>query len=309
VLPVGLGLGAALCVGIADLTAGIGSRRLSPVLFGFWEQGIAAVLAALLLLLLRPPFLVEQIPWGLAAGLGSGVGLAFLYRAMAVGAISLAAPISACSIVFPIVFAVATGETLAPLAAAGVVAIITGVVLASLQPAPVIGDPTDTGIAGDRRAATLAIVSAVAFGAFFILIDLAPQASGWNSLWTAGAVRLSSFAVQTALALRASRRITSPGRYTPAVVATGILDQGSLVLLIIGAMTDAYSIVTALFGLYPVVTMFLGIAFLGERLTRVQASGATLAIAGVVFVSVCTSREAGGGSALPTSSTTASPPE
>ncbi len=51
-------------------------------------------------------------------------------------------------------------------------------------------------------------------------------------------------------------------------------------------MTDSYSIVTALVGLYPVVMVLLGVVFLGERLTRVQATGATLAIAGVLLVSI-----------------------
>ncbi len=285
-LPIALGLGTAACIGVADFAAGIASRRMSSLLVGFWSQASGAVMGALLLAILRPPMAPGQIPWGLAAGLGTGVGLAFLYRAMAVGAISLVGPITACSIVFPVVFALATGESVTPLAAAGIVAIITGVVLASLQPAPVIGDPTDTGPSGDRRAAALAIAAAVAFGAFFVTIDLAPQASGWGTLWTAAAARLSAFGVQVALVLTGPRKIVWPGRLTLIVVAAGIIDQLSLVLVGIGAMTDSSGIVTALAGLYPVVMVLLGVVFLGERLTRVQASGATLAMAGVMLVSI-----------------------
>lgn len=283
--PVLLGLAAATCIGVGDFAAGIASRRLPPVLVGFWAQATALVMGGLLLALVRPPLMAAQAPWSLAAGLGSGVGLAFLYRAMAVGAISLVAPIAACSVVFPVVFAVATGETLTPLAAAGIVAIIAGISLASLQPAPVAGDPTDTGLAGDRRAIFLAVASAVAFGAFFIMIDVAPQASGWGTLWTAAAARVSAFGVQAGLVLLGPRRITAPGRYAPAVASAGLLDQASLVLVGIGAMTGSYGIVTALVGLYPVVTALLGTLLLGERLTRVQASGATLAMIGVMLVS------------------------
>ena len=66
----------------------------------------------------------------------------------------------------------------------------------------------------------------------------------------------------------------------------GTLDLTALVLISFGAMTDAYGIVTALVGLYPVIVALLGVVFLGERLTRAQAIGATLAMVGVLLVSI-----------------------
>jgi len=285
-LPVGIGLGAAACIGVANVLAGMASRRLTPLIVGFWEQATGAILGTLLLLLLRPPLVPGQVPWGLAAGLLGGVGLAAFYRAMAIGAMSLVTPITACAVVFPVIYAIASGETPTPLVAAGIVAIITGVVIASLQPAPVSGDPTDRGAAGDRQAIVLAVSSAVAFGVFFILIDLAPQASGWGALWTAGAVRWSGFGVQVALVAFSPGRLSGPGRYAPAVITAGVLDLTSLILVAFGAMTGSYGIVTALVGLYPVVTALLGVVVLGERLTRLQATGATMALVGVMLVSV-----------------------
>jgi drug/metabolite transporter (DMT)-like permease len=281
-LPIALGLAAAACVGFGDFSAGVASRRLAPILVGFWAQGTALVLGGLLLLFMRPPLVAGQAPWGLAAGLATGVGLALLYRAMSVGAIALVAPITACSVVFPVVYAIAGGEAVTPLTVFGIVAIIAGVVLASLQPGPVRDDLVR---AADRRAVALAIVAAVAFGAFFIMIDVAPQAGGWGTLWTAGAARLSAFAVQVGLVLLGPRRLSGPGRYAPHVAAAGALDQASLVLLGVGAMTDAYGVVTVLMGLYPVITALLGVILLGERLTRMQTSGVTLALAGVMLVS------------------------
>jgi drug/metabolite transporter (DMT)-like permease len=285
VLPIALGLAAAACVGIGDFAAGVATRRLSPILVGFWAQGTALVLAALLLLVVRPPLVAGQAPWGLAAGVATGAGLALMYRAMATGAISLVAPITACSVVFPVIYSVASGEMLTPLTAAGVVAVIVGVVLVSLQSAPASNEAARDG-GGDRRAIILAIAAAVTFGVFFILIDLAPQADGWGTLWTAGPARLSAFTVQAGLVLIGPRRLVTPGRYTPHVMTAGALDQLSLVLLGIGAMTNAYGIVTVLMGLYPVITALLGVILLRERLTPVQASGATLAMAGVLLVSV-----------------------
>jgi drug/metabolite transporter (DMT)-like permease len=286
VLPVILGLSAATCIGFSNIIAGITARRLTPLIVGFWSQATGTVWCALLLLVLRPPLISGQIAAGLIAGLAGGAGMVLFYQSMTTGAISLIAPITACSIVFPVIYAIASGETLTLPVAAGLVAIIGGIVLASLRPTPVRGDPPDSRIATDRRAIVLALVAAAAFGAFFILIDFAPPASGWGALWTAGGVRLSGFAVQLALALLGPRRIAWPGRYAPAVALAGTLDLTALLLISFGAMTDAYGIVTALVGLYPVIVALLGVVFLGERLTRAQTTGATLAMAGVILVSI-----------------------
>jgi drug/metabolite transporter (DMT)-like permease len=286
VLPVVLGLSAATCIGFSNIVAGITARRLTPLIVGFWSQATGTVWCALLLLVLRPPLLSGQIAAGLIAGLAGGAGMVLFYQSMTTGAISLIAPITACSIVFPVIYAIASGETLSLPVAAGLVAIIGGIVLASLRPTPVRGDPPDSRISTDGRAIVLALVAAAAFGAFFILIDFAPPVSGWGALWTAGGVRLSGFTVQVALALLGPRRLAWPGRYAPAVALAGTLDLTALLLISFGAMTDAYGIVTALVGLYPVIVALLGVVFLGERLTRAQATGATLAMAGVILVSI-----------------------
>lgn len=285
-LPIGLGLGAAASIGVGSFAVGIASRRLPPAIIGFWNQAVGGVLCALLLILLQPPLAAGQAPWGLAAGLAGGLGSYLLYRGMSVGAISLVAPITACSVVIPVVYSIATGEVPTALVSAGIVAMIAGVIVASLQPMPVPGDPTDLGPAKDRQAVGYAVCAALAFGIFFVLVDFAPQASGWGILWTAGAVRVTGFGVQAVLLLLSRTRLVSPGRVTPLILISGTLDLTSLILIGIGATTNAYGLVTALVGLYPVITTLLGVIFLGERLTRIQTSGAVLAMTGVMLVSI-----------------------
>jgi drug/metabolite transporter (DMT)-like permease len=284
-LPIALGLGAAACIGVGDFVAGVATRRISPILVGFWAQGTAVLLGAVLLLLVRPELVPGQVPWGIAAGLATGGGLALMYRAMATGAISLVAPVTACAVIFPVLYAVTKGEVLTPVATAGIIAVIAGVVLASLQPAPAIGASTPHPGSNNRHALFLAVAAAAAFGVFYIMVDLAPQADGWGTLWTAGSARLSSFGVQAGLVLIGPRRLVRPGPFTPHVMAAGALDQLSLVILGLGTMTNAYGIVTVLLGLYPVITALLGVLLLKERLTPVQTLGTILAMTGVLLVS------------------------
>jgi drug/metabolite transporter (DMT)-like permease len=214
------------------------------------------------------------------------MGSYLLYRAMSVGAISLVAPITACSVVIPVVYSILTGEMPTALVSAGILAMIAGVIITSLQPMPVPGDPTDLGPAKDRLAVSYAICAALSFGIFFVLLDFAPQTSGLSTIWTAGAVRVAGFGVTILLLLLSRTRLVVPGRVTPLIAISGTLDLTSLILIGIGASTDAYGLVTALVGLYPVITALLGVILLGERLTRVQTSGAVLAMTGVMLVSI-----------------------
>ena len=92
--------------------------------------------------------------------------------------------------------------------------------------------------------------------------------------------------MQTLLLLANRKSGVSLGAVAPFVVVSGLLDFSSLLLISYGAMTASYALVTALCGLYPLMVMLIGVVLLGERLTRVQSTGAVLAVAGVLLVSL-----------------------
>lgn len=285
-LPVALGLGAAACIGVADYIAGISSRRLAPLQVGFWVQLIALGVVALTLLVTRPAFALSPALWGLAAGVGSGIGLTLLYRGLATGAMSLVAPIVGCSVVLPVVFAVLRGESLTLLSGSGITVVFAGILIASLQAGSEPKSSTVARADRDRHAILCAIGSAIGFGMFLVLIDIGSTGSAADSLWTTSASRVTAFGVQALLVLLGPRAISHPGPVLPGLVAIAVLDQVATVLLGFGATTEAYGIVSILFGLYPVITALLGALLLGERLTRMQGTGAALAVVGVLLVSI-----------------------
>src|SRR5688572_22819141 len=89
------GLLAAATYGAADFIGGHVSRRFDAFSVVLISQLIGAVP-----LLVAVPFLAEGSPtieavgWGAAAGLGGGTGVLFLYRGLAVGRMSVVAPIT-----------------------------------------------------------------------------------------------------------------------------------------------------------------------------------------------------------------------
>ena len=96
-------LGGALSWGAGDFLAGLAARRLAVFTVLAVSQAIGLVGVALWVVLASDPFpgVVELLPAALA-GIAGAIGLAALYRGLAVGAMGIVAPISAASPVVPL---------------------------------------------------------------------------------------------------------------------------------------------------------------------------------------------------------------
>src|SRR6185503_13967623 len=108
------------------------------------------------------------IPYAALAGLAGVCGLAAFYRALAVGQMSVVAPISSMAVLVPVVVGVATGDRPSAMQGAGAVVGLAGIALASRES----GDEAHD----DRRVAAgvgLALISALGFGSFFVAMDVA----------------------------------------------------------------------------------------------------------------------------------------
>ena len=139
------------------------------------------------------------VPYAVAAGLAGACGLAAFYSGLAVGKMSVVAPISSMAVVVPVVVGIATGDRPSVVQAVGAVVGMIGIVLASREPADKAR--------GDRRVAAgvgLALISGLGFGFFFVAMDVAADHDPlWASLVNRGAslslVLLAALALRTEL--------------------------------------------------------------------------------------------------------------
>ena len=69
----------------------------------------------------------------------------------------------------------------------------------------------------------------------------------------------------------------------PSLALIGVL-AGRQRVLLLGADTGLLSVVSVLASLYPVLTVLLARAMLGERLIPIQTAGVTVALAGVALI-------------------------
>jgi drug/metabolite transporter (DMT)-like permease len=274
VLAIALALGASLTWGLGDFLGGLKSRTL-PLLSVLVVSQSAGLLAVLGWLAVSG----EAFPgWGslglaAAAGAAGGVGIAALYRGMAVGAMGIVAPVSGISATIPFTVGVISGERPSPLQLAGVVVALAGIALASREPAE----------RGGGRAAGmgLALVAAVGFGLYFVFADRAAAGSVPFAVATARAVALS-LSLGAALVVGASLR---PARgYLPVLAVVGLCDVGANVLFALATTRGFLSVVAVLASLYPVVTVALAAIVLRERIAPTQRLGVAGALVGAAMI-------------------------
>lgn len=270
-----LALGASVSWGVGDFLGGVSSRRLPTFTVMAVSQvaGLAAVFAVVAALGEAAPA-TGGVAFAAAAGLGGIVGLAALYRGMAVGAIAIVAPISAASALVPLAVGLARGERPGAIQLAGVGLVLAGVALTSYEPGP-----------GGRRLAAgvgLAVVAALGFGLYYVFIAEAGEES---ALWAVLVARAASSLVAVVVVLARRLMSTLHARDIPVLVLIGLFDVGANCLLVLALNRGLVSLVPVLASLYPVTTVLLARAVLGERVARAQQTGVALALAGVALIS------------------------
>ena len=278
-----LALASAILYGAADFTGGLATRRAGTIPVVFLSQVSGLVLLALLL-----PLLPDASPsradllWGLGAGLSGGVGVALLYRGLAIGRMAVVAPTTAvCAVAIPVMVSVLLGERLVPLAVAGISLGIVSIVLVSQQTAPAPGDSATASPGRLPPGVGIALVSGVAIG--FFLLSLA-QTRPEAGLWPILASRLLSSVFFGIGALAGRHPLKMPPRLLTLVLVCGAVDMLANALYLLAVRQGPLSVVVTLASLYPASTVLLARVVLGERLNLRQVAGVGCALAAIVLI-------------------------
>jgi drug/metabolite transporter (DMT)-like permease len=277
-----LGLLAAVTYGTADFLGGLATKRNPVVRVVLVSQaiGLLAYLAAVPLLP-EGRFTGQAWAWGAVAGAAGAVGIAFLYRGLARGRMSVVAPITAViSVTIPVLVGLSLGERPTGFQLLGVAAVVPAVGLVSAAP-----EPASSGSPRGRtaRAGVLdALTSGVGIGLFLVALSRAGEETGPWPLVSARIASLAVFGLVMVVAGHGLRPARGTGR---TVVGAGILDVTANLLYLLGTRAGLVSIVAALTSLYPATTVVLARGVLKERLSRGQLAGLVVAFAGVVLIS------------------------
>lgn len=226
----------------------------------------------------------ESLPDGkyLWASLGAGVtgaaGLIALYRALSIGIMSIAAPISALAAVVPFAWGIASGERPATIQLLGGLLALGGALLAARE-------PSHAHVSRDkfRESVMLALFAAVTLGTGMVLLGVAAP-GGAMPVMVADRIAMTLLVVPLAL-VRGHGPPRDPRILLPMVAVGGFDTTANALYIFAFNAGGMMAIVGLLASLYPVTTVILARGFLGERLERHQAAGVILALAGIAVIS------------------------
>jgi len=278
-----LALGSSVLWGIADYLGGFKSRTY-PVPVVLALMYLSSLIAMTIFVVARgegPPG-TQSVVAALCAGLVGIAALSAFYRALAIGTMSIVAPIASTGVALPVLVGVAGGEHPGLLRSIGIAAAVIGVVLASRE------SPTDDAEAvldprRQRQSIYLALVAGVGFGSYFVGAEIASRGDvGWSLLLS----RISAAPIVIVIAFMVVRR---GGRFPTAGGLLALLGIGLIDLAANAAYNHAttlgdLSVVSVASSLYPLTTVILAAVLLGERIRGLQRGGVALALAGVVAI-------------------------
>jgi len=322
-LGIALALGASICWGSGDFLGGLSTRRASlwAVIIGSQAVGLAG--AALVTLGTGHGWPGLHAVWPvMLGGFASVVAISLFYKALAIGTMSIVAPISAMNAMIPFAAGIAAGERPTTVQLAGVALSAVGVILVAIEPArggetigvaalpggaavepagaaTLFGAAEGAGGAGTpagpaqsgraprpaRRDQRRAIVFALTAAVCMGLVLIGYDATArYDPLWAMLAGRLSSATIFALLFLALRPHVKVERSALPFIVAVGILDTGANGLFALATTEGYLSLVAVLGSLYPVVTVLLAFGVLRERIAPHQLAGAAASLAGIALI-------------------------
>ncbi len=279
-----LALLASFSWGTSNYLAGVETRTRSVWHVSALSQIAAAAAAAVALVAAR------QAPpggWDLLllvlTGVATAAGLVMFYKALAIGTMSVVAPIIAAQVLIPVAAGILLGERPGLHAAVGMVVTVGGVILIARTPRNEKQGRTEAHHRAARKAVILAVLTAVAWG--FMLLIYGTVGKG-NPVWTVFDTRVTSAVVLAGYVLITGRGLSLKGQNVPVLAAIGILLAVANFLFIVATGIGYLSITSILGSLSPVVVTAYAQVLLHERLAPRQWAGFAAVFAGIVLLSV-----------------------
>jgi drug/metabolite transporter (DMT)-like permease len=308
---------ASLGWGLSDFLGGLRTRSLPlrAVVTGMIGGGLLTALLMAATLSSGYPATAVLLP-GVIAGFASVVAIASLYKGLAIGSMSVVAPISAAYPIVPVAFGLARGERPSAAQFAGMALVVAGVVVASyvrsarpgqveaacvtsadeeaayaVVPLPDVGEGIVDRMRRDASdheprmlaSAVLGVVAALASGTVLTALSSAAESDPyWGMVLTRG---VGLAVILTAVALTRSG-IGVRGVQIPLLLGIGAIDTIATVLFAVASTLGLLSVVAVIAALFPLGTIALARLALGERIKPRQNAGVVAALAGVVLVAL-----------------------
>ncbi|HNH78588.1 MAG TPA: DMT family transporter [Anaerolineales bacterium] len=281
ILSILLGIGGMFGWGIYDFLGGVFAKQIGSFRSLFWSQlaGLISVLILAVVARLAVDIPVLVVALSLIAAILYSAGYLFFFKGFETGNVSIIAATMNLWAVFTMLFAfVFMGQRLSALKTLGVLMIICGATVASLNWNE-IGNRKFQLSAGVREA----ILGAFFFGVFWNVSEIISEKVGWlltTLLIKAGIIIfLSIFSFLTKQGIS----LTHISANTKSIIfLMGVIEAGAVALVNYGLTIGDAILITPIASALSIVTITLAIIFLKDKINKIQGLGIVAAIVGII---------------------------
>jgi transporter family protein len=267
--------------GIYDFLGGVYSKQIGSFKAFFWSQ-LAGLISVLLLLFATtinfdgPLGVIILLP---IAAIVYSAGYLFFFKGFEIGNVSIVAATMNLWAVFTMLFAfIFMGQRLSPMQSLGVLMIISGVTLASLNLSDITNHRFKLSLGVKET-----VLGAFFFGVFWNISEVISEEIGWlpTTLFVKFGIivflLLFSFIVKRELVLM---RATTKTKIM--VLLMGSIEAGAVAIVNYGLTIGDAILITPIASALSIVTITLAMIFLNDKITKLQGFGMIAAIAGII---------------------------
>ncbi len=260
--------------GTADFSGGQATRKSHQ-----YQVLMLAALSGMAVLMLSAIIRGEGIPsgrsifWAAIAGAAGALGMAALYKALSMGQTASVAPTSAITCAtLPVLFELITAGLPKVTQLVGFAMAFLGIWLVSRS--------TNANEKTFREAMTLAFLSGIGFGGFFIFIALVEKGQVFVPILVSRTITLFISLIMLRL-----HRLPLPGLTSnPIALLAGVLDTGGNVFYLFATQFTRLDIAALISSFYPAMTVILASIILKEKVSAAQWSGMILCLLALTLI-------------------------
>ena len=275
------GLGGMFGWGLYDFFAGVYSKRIGPYKTFFWSQ-LAGLLFVLLLIsvftttLNIPVLIIILLP---IAALFYSAGYLFFMKGFEIGNISIVAAIMNLWAVFTMLFAfIFMGQRLSTLQSIGVLLIISGATLASLNWNDIKNRSFQLS-SGVKET----VLGAFFFGVFWNISEVISEEIGWLLTTLFVKIGIILFLLLLSFLIKRELYLTKASPKTKLMlVLMGIIEAGAVAIVNFGLTVGDAILITPIASALSIVTITMAVIFLKDKVTKLQGLGILTAISGII---------------------------
>jgi len=267
--------------GIYDFLGGVFAKQIGPFKSFFWSQ-LAGLISVLLLAFVFtssikvPVLVIILFP---VAAIVYSAGYLYFFKGFEIGNVSIVAATMNLWAVFTMLFAfIFMGQRLSTIQTLGVLMIISGVTLASVNWSDIRNQRFQLS-SGVKEA----VLGAFFFGIFWNISEIISEEVGWllTTLFVKFGIVL--FLLIFCFLVKREIGLTKPSTKTKyTVVLMGIIEAGAVAVVNYGLTIGDAILITPIASALSIVTITLAIIFLKDKVTKIQGLGIITAIVGII---------------------------